>query len=550
MDYLDGTLDEIRVKELENHIKECSECRNTIESMKVSIGLMSSFEESIEVPEEFMNETMSKLKKRKGKLGLSLGKRGKMLLVALCMCMAMTLTVIGIDAFKVIIHPVQETIESERNTLDNLIKAGYGEELNISVIDKDIKITIEKVLGDELNTVVTYTIEDLKNGKLYETGGFGEIEVEGDFYRNKEEIEFIESLKEHDEDLYKKQLLYPVGTQSVELDEKNKISRGHISLNPIEGDSGNVKFRIKEISIKDQEKIEGNWEFEFQVEKVKSKVYNFDKSIKIDDNILNITKVEVAPTATLVDYNLKLLNKEYNFKYFPEIYLSYKNGDEKIRANERLFGIGEDIMIEESEDQSEYQRGQWTFDSMYLENPKKIDLNIEDMYVYYNDYEKIYFEDVDKLPYELGYKGNKIIIKEMNIEENKTTVIMEDYKNNFDYDRIEVTLISPNDLMGESSVAYYVYNNKETGEEAEIDAFYNSLIRNEINEDKLEFIKNKYFLSMGIGEHYDEENIKKFIENGVVKKEDVKFKEPLKIEFNGYYKYIDVNKKIKLRLNN
>ncbi|MBU3143775.1 DUF4179 domain-containing protein [Clostridium sp. CF012] len=78
----------------------------------------------------------------------------------------LTMSVVTVFAAR---EPIMKLIKriSLESRINNIVEKGMGDRLNISKIDKDIKITITDVAADDIQTLISFKIEDLKSGKEY-----------------------------------------------------------------------------------------------------------------------------------------------------------------------------------------------------------------------------------------------------------------------------------------------------------------------------------------------------------------------------------------------
>jgi hypothetical protein len=391
MDYLDGSATSIEEKNLMDHIEECTECREELAELKKLVsGIDESFD-AINVPEDFMKN----IRARALKIDFQDAKRKtRPLRVLFIAAVILTMSLVTVFVAR---EPLMELIKriSPESRIGNLVDKGIGDRLNISMIDKDIKITITDVVADDLQTLISFKIEDLKSGKAYavkyddgidikERWG-GQIEdTTAKMYNSIFNTGGIGTLT-----------LYPIDT------EKKTIN---LAFTKLETNTGDAK-----------EVMEGNWSFKIPIKKHHGKSYNIKGSVKVGDYGIFFNRINISPTLTT-------------------LYFKHSSG---YNRNEEMLGLEDMRIIAKGKEYKPYNygNGDWnpystigfgdnkmTFDSMYFDNPKDIQIKVSRIGTKITEEKpKEFVIKLDETsPQEFEYLGTKLYIDNLKVGEDIT----------------------------------------------------------------------------------------------------------------------------------
>lgn len=413
LDYIDGTLNGEEESLVRKHIEQCSECSNEYNELKSTIYYLEKTKNNIGM------KKVINLKAKENKIK-SMRKIRRIFFIAIMFSLILVMTAIAADSLDYI-KRWKNYSEEMITVWEKLIDNEVGQKLDISAIDKNIKVTAEGVISDELNTVILLRIEDLKGNIKFIPGDMTTespfpIIVSGDIVNSHKDLNKYNSQRKK----------LPPGTSysSIYMEEKNAI-RLMINTETLIGDKGTIDICINNLSNmpnKDGESIiniKGNWNLHIPAEKIKSKSYNVNKIIKFGDNEMAIEKVNIAPTATSIEYKMKKYSSfigidnikfsmKYKFKKYEYSPIAYSN---------RISGHS-----------SGDSTGDASLESLYLENPKRIKLVIES-YSYTTRDKKSYDIDINNLPQIVEYDENEITIENIIYNENNTEVIIKEDTN-------------------------------------------------------------------------------------------------------------------------
>lgn len=391
IDYLDNNLTAEEEKKLIHHIEGCAECRKELENLKKLVNEMNENAEDIKVPEDFMDN----IRQRALNIDFPVIKKKrtpfKILLIAAAILIMSVATVFATK------NPLTELIKlmSPESRISNSVNNGLGKRLNISKIDKNIKITITDVVADDIQTLISYKIEDLNNGKEY-------------------------NVKYDDGIIIKERWGKQIKDTNIEMYTSlfSNEGKGILTLFPIDTEEKTINLAFTRIETKigdTKEVIEGNWNFQIPIKKYQGRSYNINATVKVNDYVINFNKITISPTLTKVNFNCS-------------------NGG---RKNERVIGLEDIRIIADGKEYKPYNfgLGNWnpystmgygdkemTFDSMYFDNPKNVEIKVSRINTQITEEKpKEFIVKLDETsPQEFEYLGTKLIIDDLKVGDDIT----------------------------------------------------------------------------------------------------------------------------------
>lgn len=406
MDYIDGSLNDEDRQMVDSHLMNCKDCREELVMLKALVYDMGTDREEIQVPEDFMNNLRERVRDTQSR-----GKRKiKPLRTLLIAAVILTMSVVTVFAAK---EPILELIKlvNPQKRIDTLVDKGMGNRLNISKVDKDIKITIKEVLADDAQTVISYKIEDLKNGKEYAAG----------FYF---------------EDITVKEKW---GNSGVSADTEmiastsNFKGQGTLTLLPIDTSEKTIHLtfnKLREIADPKSNIIEGSWSFELPIKKYAGKSYELNSTVKIDNYTITFDKLTISPTMTKLSYKLlggKIEGNQLTKKIIGLEDLIITSGDKQYKSYEFA-------QVQMSPPNSiEFGNNEMRFETMYFDDPKELEIHIKRINTQTHEDKPVEYDiKLDSSErQEFDYRGTKISIENLKVEEDITFDIVQssDYAN-------------------------------------------------------------------------------------------------------------------------
>lgn len=391
MDYLDGNFTAQEEKNIIDHLEVCKECREELAEIERLVSGMDESKESINVPEDFMKNIRARALKIDCQ-GAKIKRRP--LRVLFIAAVILTMSVITVFAARESIMELIKRISPE-SRINNIVDKGMGDKLNISKIDKDIKITITDVVADDIQTLISFKIEDLKSGKEYRVKYDDGIDI-------------------------KERWVPQINDTTIKMYNSifNTEGKGTLTLYPIDTDKKtiNLAFIRLETNTGDaKEVMEGNWNFEIPIKKYSGKSYNIKAKVKVDDYFIFFNRITISPTLTTLYFNH---NSGYN-------------------RNEQISGFEDIRLITKGKEYKPYNfgNGNWnpyssigygdnemTFDSMYFDNPKDIQIKLSRISTRITEEKpKEFVIRIDETStQEFEYLGTKLYIDNLKVGEDIT----------------------------------------------------------------------------------------------------------------------------------
>jgi hypothetical protein len=485
IDYVEGNLDRDKVVELENHLRRCEICRGEINELIDTIGYIREESENYIVPENFMNNIKKKVKgtvskKRRYKKSFRVA-----VVVAVMLTLFVTVTLAS-NGFKGLINYWLVGSEQQDEILNRDLSTKYLNNLSISAIDKDIKITITGVLADNMHIQIFYEIEDLKQLAKYYPISESSIIVDNPI---------ISQMNLFTRDKYKQ--------------------RGSIVLSTIGQENiVNLKFKTLKSNNIINVVVEGNWEFNIPITKYKVKEYNLDKEIMIDGHSVILEKLTVAPTVTVLKYKYYCNEEGEKFEGINRVKLITDN---RIYHSKFIpIGLGQGVS-------EGWHTREIKLDSIYFDNTDNIGIEIEEYTVFIENKKEFKIN-----PYKNGYQvinylDNKISITNIKIGSPTTLQMYETLKWERKYQMLDFYFInSHNNIIPREDkiTAYFISKNNKI-------YYYEDAWAKNMYSDGLKFLTSHHEISL-LENKEKEDNI------------------PTKLVIEGYNVIRSANKRIEL----
>ncbi|WP_027624342.1 DUF4179 domain-containing protein [Clostridium lundense] len=379
IDYIDGTLDEEAKLLIQNHINSCTNCKNELYKLQQIHTSLKKSSNKIIANENFIDNIKNKIDKS----SVVNRKKIKRFRVALIACIILTLSIFTViaseDGFIELIKAVTKVESLNKN-----VEKGYGDIINSSSIDKNIKVTVKYAVADDLGTAIFYEIEDLDKNKKY-TMELNKESFDVNKYWTTDVIDASDN--------------FPTSSLFNLYNEKNNISSEKLALPAIKSSEEEINLKINKLISKDDKKeISGNWSFNFKVKKHPIKTYTINKEVNIDGYNIKFTTIKIAPTKTLLGYEVTNKKDGEEFRTLNNINLKYK--DKYLPTT--IFG-------------GSYSNssGEIPFESIYFMNPDKISINIKN-YVIEIPREESFIIDPNKpFPQKFKYLGSTLSVTNM-----------------------------------------------------------------------------------------------------------------------------------------
>lgn len=308
----------------------------------------------------------------------------------------------------------------EMQKIEELMDRGYGDRLNLTAEDQDVKITIEGVIADDVHTVLLMEIVDMKGNTKYEpNGGRESVLAKGKFCYDEDDID------QRDKEMGQSSL---GGSYIFYTPDKNR-TKIVITLNPIASSEEVIDFTIKELSelrYNQDQTLQGNWHFQIPVKKHAGDTYRVNQEMDVDGIPVVIEEIVIAPTVTVLTYSYRNLPDTKDTTYYIHNLRIEANGME---YQEKTYGVQSF-----HSDGEGLRRQTFQFESMYFERPKEIKIKTDGYDVMVEKHETLEL-DLDKpFPQTFTYMDSPVTIESVELGDHQARIVMTDHLENRTYE--------------------------------------------------------------------------------------------------------------------
>lgn len=513
LDYLGRTMDRPEKVEFEMHIYHCQDCQEDLASFQEVVLTLTGMTDSIEIPAGFIERVKSKVEEREVRRQRKKKKRK-----------SIWLSIAGVFAMVVSIGFVTGGFSSlyyawteEDEQLRAILQHDLGERLNLESESNGVKITVKSVVADDVQTLVFYEIEDTEKDNRYMMNAHEGVHIENEYDVMRRDVQHM---------YYSP----PVDQEEIKNEEKN-VYKGTMSLLPVSVDSGTIKLNVARLMQLAQDPkndevfgrgmtfAEGDWSFDIPFTKQSSREHKLDKEIDIDEVPVRLDKLTIAPTTTLLQYSFQ--NQGGDKRIDVMTFDSLETDKKKVEAD--IYGNN---MFVESFDQEGWTAYTSSFNTLYFEEPKEVNIQFDSIHLSIDDRKTIEIDASKDMPQTFEYLGNTISIDEIKVGNPAKVILTHDVSRDRAYERVNYGfssdyLMNENMSIGVSDADGVLMD--KTGKIHKIDAY---------EYDQID--QPRYFEKVQTIDFYNDSS-----------REDVT---PTKLEIEGYTttKYVDDRVKVKL----
>ncbi len=412
IDYIDGLLTEEEERKVSLHLDNCEGCWQEYNELIETIEYVTDKSNNILTDRELNLNTKDVPIKRPIRVR-------RTILIAAILSIMLVATAFATDVFD-FLKFWEKTSQPYISAWEDLIDNGVGQKLDISVVDKDIKITAEGVIADDLNTLVFLRIENLNEDVILTPRG----EWKGDL--PKPSVSIGGDVRDYGISYSRvtgKEYQTPTFVNFVNLyAEAENTMRVLLKLEPMTKEEGIINIKIDHlISFRNPDKnsiknISGDWELNIPAQVIKSKTYEVNKEVDFYEGKLLVENITIAPTVTQIDYRLRGIEEN---KMIIDHVRFHIEDEERVYNNSRITSL-----YQSSERNRDGEILDSVFlDSMYYKVPDTIDFVVDALTYHIVDW-GIYEIERDNLPQKIKYKDSKITIEDIIYKENSTELII------------------------------------------------------------------------------------------------------------------------------
>ncbi|WP_409253825.1 DUF4179 domain-containing protein [Bacillus sp. SCS-153A] len=431
--YLGKSLSRKEKIELEIHIYHCKDCQKVLSAFQEITFMLERIVEELPVPPDFMDSIYEKAAETERLQREKRKKRSRMGLTAVGLLTFLICTGFVTGSFSSLYYSWMGWTEQEEMELVQYYKDGISEPLNLEQESNGVKVRIKTAVADDVQTLIYYEIEDMKEDSQYFINIHEGVRVENEY-----EIFDKEARR-----VYR----HPFEEAT---DEEGNTFRGTLSLAPIKSDSSTVELRLMRLqqAMKDRadrsnfkyydelEFVEGEWNFDIPVKKHSSTVYDLDQETEVEGVPFRIEKLIVAPTATLLEYSYHRMQGETSIQHISLAALETEN-----RTAEVDYFYGEYI-----DSIGEWASFQSKFDSLYAEDPDSVSLVLDSINVFVENEKTIELNQKNDFPQMFTYLGNELSIDSLESGPPTKLHITDTYFQGREYERLHFSLSTENQM--------------------------------------------------------------------------------------------------------
>ena len=403
IDYLSRTLDRPSKIDFEIHLHSCEICQSGLTVFQATIYSLIEEADAIEVPSHFFDDVKTRLIEIEGFKKRKKQKRTKISIGIASSLVLLLLIGYVTNGFAYMYYSWLDLRDQEDEQLLAYLKSGIGEPLNLVQESNGIKVTIKSAIADDFQTLIYYEVENLENSEQYGINFWNGVFVE-------EEMNTFD------------QQAIPINHLPVQaLESEGDVFKGILSLLPVSSETKTIKLNLSKLQKmeKNAENFEwidvygegsffpGEWNFEIPVKKKESFEHVVHKKFKVDGFPVEIEKLIIAPTITLLQYRFEPYSGD---QYINELFFE---GIQTKKKKAKPFGWS--VPIQGGDRQ--YNTYQSPFDSLYFEKPKEVSLLLSSLYYTKNDAYKVEIDINKPFPQTFEYQGSDISIDKVELGE-------------------------------------------------------------------------------------------------------------------------------------
>lgn len=414
IDYIEGKLSSKAELELHDHLMNCAACQRELEQQQEMLNLLDHEINRIEIPHDLMERVEEKVYQRRQKRNWKpSGWQYAAVVVALCILLLSTN--VAPSMMNGMLHWWQSITSSQMASGDRII----GDEVNITAIDQDIRITITHVAADEFATVLYYEVEDLSKQGLY---SLQSVDTDGLIKPGWNSRIQVPSPERY----WSSKQLGPENNSIViheyEDLEEPYVVKGWATMHPMEDESVTIPIQIRNLNkvsfeedspfirkphIEELFAVSGEWDFEVPIIKRETKEYKIDQVIEVGGVEVSILSLKVAPTTSLLQYYYQDKN--------PHIEITI----ERLESGGKNYLPSRQHFSSDSRSGDERQTARFHtdhYESIYYDDPSEVRIYFGTISRKIKSTEQIYPINIDEpFPQKFEYLGSTISIDKVDI---------------------------------------------------------------------------------------------------------------------------------------
>lgn len=408
VDYLERNLERPAKIDFEMHIYHCQDCQEDLAALQ---EVMVGFTEAIEkfrVPDGFIGNIKERVAQRERHIQQKNNKRKRNGIIAA------SIFVLAIFAgiFSGVFSKLYYTWTEENQELRAFLQEDVGERLNLEAESGGVKIKIKSAIADDIQTLIFYEIEDANENNQYMINFDDGVFIEGE-----SEIMMANTYPR----------FYLPDTESEINNKEKNVYHGKFSLRPLKKESDTIKLNINKVmklvrdpsdSYVNMEPENGEWDFDIPVKKQPSVEYALDEEIEIEGVPVQLDKLILAPTATILQYGFKneQQEKRIDIMNFKDMEISNKLVEADLYGSSYVHG----------QPDLKWSKLQAHFEPLFEKETKEVKIHFDSVNLSIDDQKSFKLDAGGKYPQSIEYAGSTISIDKVEIGQ-PTTVIFSNH---------------------------------------------------------------------------------------------------------------------------
>lgn len=430
IDYLERTLERPKKIDLEIHVYHCQNCQEdlgTFQEVMLTMGNLTKEMEDVAIPPSFMEKVKQRLEERVKRKQQKIKKRKRVGLIV-----ASIFTVlIGVGIFTGAFSSLYYTLTEDDLELRAILQQNLGERLNLEAESDGVKITINSVVADDVQTLVFYEIEDTNENNQY-------------MMNYEDGVTVMNGYKIMNQANYPR--YYPPDLESEVNNEKKNVYHGKMSLLPLKEESETIELKVNKLQklVRDSSNPNGwsygniayetgEWNFEIPVTKQPAIDYELDKKIVVEGVPVRFEKLTMAPTATILQFSI---NNEQSEKRLDFLNFDYLEVNEK-QLKSDIYGSSF-MDVQHNVNWTSYQTH---FDSLLGIKPEEVKVQLGLGQFTYEDQRNIELDTSQKYPQTFEYAGSILSLDVIEEEQGTTVVVSNHEVENRVYESLQLDVI-------------------------------------------------------------------------------------------------------------
>ncbi|MCH1626861.1 DUF4179 domain-containing protein [Ferdinandcohnia quinoae] len=485
IDFIEGSLNDEEIREVEAHLLECDSCKRELVELQEMIAILDNEKESVEIPNDFMKNVRKKVVTTQKTRNRTYKHSAVMGLIATLFLTIFVGTAVATNGFATFFDWWKDLSNKQNEKMEEFIEHGLGDQLNLVAESNGVKVTINSIVADDIQTLIYYEVEDMLHENKYMVNLIQGINIAN-----------MKQFKGSEED----PSFSPVNNQLNLYSESENVYKGRLGISAMSVSEGKIELQISKLEKvanapsdskqklnppeNETEFIEGDWSFEIPVKKHEAIIHKLNVETEIEGNPVVFDKLTIAPTATILSYRFQdaALNKKLEHIQIAQL------ETKKSEVNADIFGL---VGTSSGGQSSGWITADATFESLYFEKPKQVKIHVGTLSYSVEVNKEIPIDINKELPQIFEFMDNQISINKIDIGNPTIIEMTEELPQNRKYEMLHLQFDTDNGNGSSSNVNGYFID--KAGEKYKVEDYMFRL--NELDQPR--FFSTEHHISLG-----------------------------------------------------